>query len=153
MSHEFRLRGSLRNAAVLIPLFLCASCITTTDGNLGCAETKYDEYTDPLEDAAREAKRERESDAARADAAEREREAAAEAAATETGQAAPTEGESVVAGVAKEACVGSAAVVAACELGFDWGTEGPLEPAYDQDLSNEGGGYVPPEEGPPPPLP
>ena len=135
MNRESRLREYLRSAAVLIPLLLVTSC--ETNGQfVGCAGTAYERATYK----ERQAKAE-----------EQRKQANAETPAESEGQV--TEEGAAAAGVAQNACVGSAAEVRACDLGFDWNQDGPLEPAHDQDLSNQNDGYVPPEAGPPPPLP
>jgi hypothetical protein len=53
---------------------------------------------------------------------------------------------------AENARVAAEAALTACGVAFDWGLDDPLDATFDQEESNQGG-YVPLEEGPPPPLP
>jgi hypothetical protein len=122
MSWKPRWSAHARRAAILVPLVLGASCLTSPDGISyfpGCTPSAYDEATRAEEIGA------------------------ADTAATDASSTPPD----ALNGITAEAeCTGSAAEVRACELGFDWNGDGPLEPGYDQDLSNQGG-YTPP---PPP---
>jgi hypothetical protein len=147
MNREYRSRPYLRSGAVLIPLFLGASCVTSVEGfrpQWTCAASAYDRASGKEQAAKAEEERKQARESAE-QLANAETPDASEGQVTEEGAAA--------AGVAQNACVGSAAEVRACELGFDWNQDVPVEPAHDQDLSNQNDGYVPPEVGPPPPLP